>query len=191
MRDPSIRCFIAIELPDSIQKVFEEIQNKLRSKIRNASWTKFGNFHLTLKFLGDVKQNRFSEICNGIENVSKKHEPFPLYFGGIGAFPNITRPRVLWIGLKKGESTTTRLGKELNSEMVHLGFKNERRFHPHVTLARIRSYVNLSSLSDLLEKYDTLQNTKHTVNEIVLVKSELHPSGAVYTPIKKFQLSRR
>lgn len=191
MRDSAIRCFIAIELPDSIQKVFEEIQTTLRSRISNASWTKLGNFHLTLKFLGDVKQNRISEICNTIENITKKYDPFSLHFGGIGAFPNISRPRVLWIGLKQGTSTTTRLGQEINSEMMHLGFKNERRFHPHVTLARIRSHANLSGFMELFEKYDTLQNTKLTVKEIVLVKSKLHTSGAVYTPLRKFQLSRR
>lgn len=191
MRETSIRCFIAIELPDSIQEIFEEIQTTLRSRISHASWTKLGNFHLTLKFLGDVKQNRISEIGNTIEYISKKYEPFPLNFGGIGAFPNIPRPRVLWIGLKQGTLTTTELGQEINTEMIHLGFKNESRFHPHVTLARIRNPVNFSGFKDLFEKYDTLQNSKLTVNEIVLVKSKLHPSGAVYTPIKKFQLSRR
>lgn len=190
MRDSSIRCFIAIELPDSIQRIFEEIQNVFKSRISNASWTKLGNFHLTLKFLGDVKQNRISKICSVVDNISNEHASFRLCFGGIGAFPSMSRPRVLWIGLKQGVSQTTRLWQKINSEMLHLGFKNEKRFHPHTTLARMRSRENLSRHKDLFCKYDSLPNTILTVNEIVLVESKLHPSGAVYTPFKKFQLSR-
>ncbi len=190
MRNASIRCFIAIEVPDCIQQVFEETQNALKSSISKASWTRFGNFHLTLKFLGDVKQDRISEICDTIENVSKKHETFTLDFGGIGAFPNMLRPRVLWIGLSHGKADTTELARAINSELAHLGFKYDSRFHPHVTLTRLRKHVNLERLKSLFQKYQTLQDALMTVDEVTLVKSDLHPSGAVYTPIKKFQLGR-
>lgn len=190
MTTASIRCFVAIEIPESIQNVFVEMQNALKSKINNASWVKLGNFHLTLRFLGDVKNEDIDEISNTIEGVALNHQPIRLDFGGIGAFPNLTRPNVLWVGLKIGRTPVTTLGVKLNKAMFKLDFKDERRFHPHVTLARLKNRVSLASSMTLFEKFDTLQNAFLTVNEILLVRSELQPSGAIYTPIKRFKLGR-
>ena len=103
------RCFVAIEIPEYVQRVFEKIQNELRSEIGKASWTRIGNFHLTLKFLGDVKQDSIPDVCNAINNVAIKQKPFTLEFGGIGTFPNFSRPRVLWIGLKRGSENNNRV----------------------------------------------------------------------------------
>ena len=190
MKTAYIRCFIAIEIPSCVQRVFEKIQNELRTEIGKAVWIRFGNFHLTLKFLGDVKNNSISEIRNAIEKVAIKQKPFALDFGGIGTFPDFSRPRVLWIGLKQGGKITTSLSRDINNALIHADFKKDIRYHPHVTLARLRHQIDLRGYVDLFEEYQTLQHASMPVGEIELVKSELHPNGAVYTPMSRFHLGR-
>ena len=184
------RCFVAIEIPVHVQRVFEKIQNELRTEIGKASWTRIGNFHLTLKFLGDVKKDSISDICNAIDKVAIKQKPFSLEFGGIGTFPNLSRPRVLWLGLKQGVKITTGLSKYINNALFHWNVKKDGRFHPHVTLARLKQSMDLRKYIDLFEDYQTIQNTSMAVDEITLVKSELHPNGAIYTPISRFHLDK-
>lgn len=184
------RCFVAIEIPVHVQRVFEKIQNELRTEIGKASWTKIGKFHLTLKFLGDVKKDSISDVCNAIDKVAIKQKPFYLEFGGIGTFPNLSRPRVLWIGLKQGGNITTGLSKYINNALFHCDVKSDERFHPHVTLARLRQQKDLREYVDLFEEYQTIQNTSMAVDEITLVKSELHPNGAIYTPMSRFHLGK-
>lgn len=190
MKNIYIRCFVAIEIPVHVQSVFEKIQNELRTEIGKASWTRIGNFHLTLKFLGDVKKDTVSDVCNAIDKVAKKQKPFSLEFGGIGTFPNMSRPRVLWLGLKQGAKETTGLSRYINNALFHWDVKKDGRFHPHITLARLRQSMDLRGHIDLFEEYQTIQNTFMAVDEITLVKSELHPNGAIYTPISRFHLSK-
>ncbi len=190
MKTVYIRCFVAIEIPAPVQSVFEKIQNELRTEIGRASWTRIGNFHLTLKFLGDVKKDSISDVCNAIDKVAIEQKPFSLEFGGIGTFPNLSCPRVLWLGLKHGVKTTTGLSRYINNALFHWDVKKDERFHPHVTLARLRQSMDLREYSDLFEKYQTIQNTFVAVNEITLVKSELHPNRAIYTPINRFHLGK-
>ena len=98
----SIRCFVAIEIPEPIQNQLARIQGTLRKQIQKASWVKPGNIHLTLKFLGDVDPDELESIGEAIEGVALHHSSFPLRIGGVGAFPNLARPRVMWAGVKVG-----------------------------------------------------------------------------------------
>ena len=178
-----IRCFVAVEIPESIQALIRPVQTHLQSQIRKASWTKQGNFHLTLKFLGDVRPEAINDISEAIQRVTDTHSPFSIAFGGIGAFPNLARPRVIWMGMKQGASTVSRLAKAVNLELAHLGFSTDNRFHPHLTLARLRTAMNLEPLKNILRKYDTIDGGSMRINEITLMQSQLHPNGAVYTPL--------
>ena len=178
-----IRCFVAVEIPASIQALMKPVQTHLQSQIRKASWTKPGNFHLTLKFLGDVRPEAINDISEAIERVTETHSPFSIAFGGIGAFPNLARPRVIWMGIKQGASTVSRLAEAVNLELAHLGFSTDNRFHPHLTLARLRTAMNLEPLKNILRKYDTIDGGSMRVSEIALMQSQLHPNGAIYTPL--------
>ena len=190
MKPDSIRCFAAIEIPERIQALLAEVQDAFRPKIEKASWTKQGNFHLTLKFLGDVKSRTINEISAALQKIVKSQTPFSIEIGGIGAFPNLERPHVLWVGLKQGIPLTVKLARAINHELVKFGFEKDTRFHPHLTLARLRDQVNLNTFISLFKKFETLDGTLLTVNKITLVKSELHPSGAVYTPLKLCELGK-
>ena len=184
-----IRCFVAVEIPKPIQELLEPVQTELRSQIPKASWTKSGKFHLTLKFLGDVHSETIDAVSEAIQRVSDTHSPFSIVFGGVGAFPNFSRPRVIWVGVKQGESIVSCLAKTLNLELELLGFPSDNRFHPHLTLARLRTAINLEPLKDILRKYNTINGATMRVNEITLMQSQLHPSGAIYTPLSSCHLS--
>ena len=188
-KSETLRCFVAIEIPQPIQTLLKNVQTRLQSKIRRASWTKSGNFHLTLKFLGDVHSETIDAVRKAIQDVADVQTPAPIVFGGIGAFPNLYRPRVLWVGVKQGASIVSRLAKAVDLELKHLGFPTDDRFHPHLTLARLRTPMNLEPLKNMLRQYDTIDRAVVNVKEITLMRSELHPNGAIYTPLKVCRFS--
>lgn len=179
-----IRCFVAVEIPEPIQALLKPVQTHLQSQIhKGTSWTKPGNFHLTLKFLGDVHPEAIHDVSEALQRVIDRHPPFSIDFGGIGAFPNLARPRVIWIGIKQGASTVTRLAKLVNHELTQLGFSTDNRFHPHLTLARLRTATNLEPIKNILRKYDTIVGGSMRVKEIALMQSQLHRNGAIYTSL--------
>ena len=191
MRPDSIRCFVAIEIPERIQAILSEVQSAFRPRIQKASWTRRGNFHLTLKFLGDVDENSINDINSTVEEIVENDQPFCIEIGGIGTFPNLYRPRVLWVGLTQGAKETTTLANTIVCELKKFGFSNDRRFHPHFTLARIRENINMKAHTEIFNKFETIAGTMMDVRHISLVRSELHPSGAVYTPLHIYSLGRR
>ena len=185
----SVRCFVAIEIPEPIQALLKPVQTRLQSEVRKASWTKQGNFHLTLKFLGDVKTEAVDAISKTVQNVANTQKSFSIELGGIGAFPTLARPRVIWIGVKHGAATVSHIAKAANLELKHLGFPTDNRFHPHLTLGRLRTPVNLKPLKSVLDKYNTIDGAIVNVNEIIVMQSQLHPNGAIYTPLNVCQFS--
>ena len=201
-----VRCFVAIEIPKPVQALLKPIQTHLQSlgksrdpdhrddalsPIRKVSWTKSGNFHLTLKFLGDVHSEAIAAVSEAVENVAATQTPFSVEFGGIGAFPRLARPRVIWVGLKHGAATVSHLAKAVNLELKSLGFPMDNRFHPHLTLGRLRSPTNLQPLKSVLRKYDTIEGATVSVNEITVMQSQLHSNGAIYTPLNVCHFSAR
>ncbi len=185
----TIRCFVAIEIPQPIQELLKPVQTCLQPDIRRASWTKPGNFHLTLKFLGDVQSETIGVVSEAIQKVVAAQVPFSIAFGGVGAFPNFKRPRVLWVGIKQGDLIVSRLAKSVNFALKQLGFPIDNRFHPHLTLARIKTPMNLESLKDVMRQYDTIDGAGLNVNAITLMQSQLRPNGAIYTPLNLYHFS--
>ena len=184
-----VRCFIAIEIPKPVQTLLKSVQTRLQPEIRKVSWTRSVNFHLTLKFLGDVRSEAIDAVREVVENVATTHPPFVIEFGGIGAFPTLARPRVIWVGIKNGAATVSHLAKAVNQGLKHLGFPMDNRFHPHLTLGRLRSPVNLQPLKNVLRKYETIDDATVYVNEVTVMQSQLHSNGAIYTPLNCFRLS--
>ncbi len=186
-----IRCFVAVEIPRAIQNLLLAIQQQLHEEPQIAggkpSWTKSGNFHLTLKFLGDIQTEAVGEVSTALQAATATQAPFQIEFGGIGAFPNMSHPRVVWVGIKSGATAVARLAASINRQLNYLGYSSENRFHPHLTLARLRNRVNLKPLLHLFKKYDTIDEATMTVHEITFMQSRLHPTGAIYTPLKIVQ----
>ena len=186
----AIRCFVAIEIPDAVQGRLAQIQEKLRRQIEKGSWVKPSNIHLTLKFLGDVDPVDLELIGETVESVAMRHSSFLLRIGGVGAFPNLARPRVMWTGVKVGKEQVCNLAKDIDLALSRCGFSREtKKFNPHLTIARMKGRVDLRSHAPQYHQYDRIDGAETTVNTISLIQSRLHPQGAIYSTLQSYPLT--
>lgn len=184
-----MRTFIAIELPERIKKKIEEVQAPLRKTDTFVSWVKPTNIHVTLKFLGEVPEEKINEVFSATGKALEGAKKFTMSLKGMGAFPDFRRPRVIWIGAGSGEKELSYLANRIEEEMEKIGFpKEDRKFSAHFTIGRVKSPKNIEKLMELVKLSD-FQTEEIEVNEVVVMKSQLHPAGAIYTPLKKMQLS--
>lgn len=183
MQADKIRAFIAVEIPDHCKEAMQRIQDGFRSTRGRVSWVRPEGMHITLKFLGDIEERRIPEIEGEIREVCAGRPAFPVCLRGTGVFPDLRRPRVLWIGMREGADELKELFADLDLRLARMGFAREdRAFHPHVTLGRIKLIQNLQGFSALVEKNREAEAGSMTADSVCLIQSELHPEGAVYTP---------
>ena len=185
-----IRCFIAIEIPETIQNQLARIQGTLRKQIQKASWVKPSNIHLTLKFLGDVDPQDLESIKEAIQRVAIRHRSFSVRIGGLGAFPNLARPRVMWTGVKAGGERTSALARDINMALSDYGFSlDTKRFNPHLTIARVKERIDLRPHANQYRRYDRIDGAEMSVDTISLIQSQLHPTGAIYSTLQSYSLT--
>ncbi len=183
-----MRTFIAIELPDSIKKKIGEVQAPLKKTDTFVSWVKPGNIHVTLKFLGEVPEDKIDSVYAATEKAVKGAKRFTMSLKGMGGFPNLRRPRVIWIGAGSGEAELSHLAGRIEEEMEKIGFpKEKRKFSAHFTIGRVKSPKNIEQLAAQVASSDFLTE-EIQATEVVVMKSQLNPSGAIYTPLKKVPL---
>ncbi len=178
-----LRLFIAIELPLRIQQVLEEIQSILKEIETDIKWTKADNIHLTLKFLGYVENSQIKAIKDKMNLAVEGFRPFDITLAkNVGVFPRISYPRVIWVGIDKGENEVINLQKKLEDEINELGFEKEKReFTPHLTLGRVKSLK--SKKEDLIQAIQSIHtNEEHKLNvsKLTLFKSILRRTGPIY-----------
>ncbi len=183
----SIRAFVAIELDETIKAALRTAQNELkRSPVSHiGKWVSPQSIHLTLKFLGDIPESQVLPIGQALQRACAGFQPLAISLTEMGCFPNAQRPRVIWVGVGGNLDALSQLQRAVESEINPLGFEPERRgFTPHLTLARIRDRARSSErqeLGQLLTKVRVDPSVGMTVQELRLMRSELRPTGAVYT----------
>jgi 2'-5' RNA ligase len=178
-----IRAFVAVRLsPDVAANIFE-IQTQLKQTLRGIRWVNRENFHFTIKFLGAVQEENVPSIMEGLEQVGDSMPQFRIISGGIGVFPDIRRPRVLWVGLE-GEDLKS-LALEVERRLEPLGFeKEERDFKAHLTLGRWREFTgSREPLKQELERWKDHPFGESWISEMVLFRSVLRREGAIYSPL--------
>lgn len=185
-----MRTFIAIELDNHIKDKLNELIQKLERHQCRIKWTKAHAMHLTLKFLGEIPEEKAGPIGEALSSAVKDYHSFTLHIKGTGTFPVHSRhPRVLWVDIQKNE-TLQSLQKTLDKKLEKLGFPREKRkFHPHLTLGRVKSNFNIKDLLLDLEAYNQTDFGKMEVNNVILFKSTLKPTGAEYTKLIESRLS--
>ena len=181
-----IRTFIAIEIPSRIRERIAQLQERLLAVDCQASWVKPANIHLTLKFLGDISRVRMSDVISGVERAGAAGAPFELEIEGCGCFPSPRNPRVFWIGLHEDETNSlAKLYAAIESEMARSGFTRDKKpFSPHLTIARLRSPRNARVLAEQLQSIG-FEAERFTTRDVIVMKSDLNPSGSIYTPLAK------
>ncbi|RKY88617.1 RNA 2',3'-cyclic phosphodiesterase [candidate division KSB1 bacterium] len=182
-----IRCFIAIDLPGSLKKKIGEIQAKLKGSGADVKWVKPDNIHLTLKFLGEITPEKVEEVKASLDGISVKK--MEISARNVGAFPSLKRPRVIWVGIEKGLEKLKDFSNIIEKEMQKIGFEKEKRsFKPHLTIGRVKSQRNIGNLVKEIGLIEEFETEPFIPEEFILMRSDLKPSGAEYTPIKKYRL---
>ena len=158
------------------------VQEALASTGANLKPVERENIHLTLKFLGEIPPHKVDEVAELVKEIS--FEPFEFKVEEVGVFPNHRRPATIWAGISEGVSEVTRVFEELDIKLGKHGFERERRkFHPHLTIARVRSGKNRDQLVEELMRLETKEFGEITADRVVFKKSVLTPSGPIYTTL--------
>jgi RNA 2',3'-cyclic 3'-phosphodiesterase len=185
-----MRTFIAIEIPSEIKSALAALQTELRRAGADVSWTKPENMHLTLNFLGEVDERRIVEVEKACILSAAGFQPFTLSLNDTGVFPNARQPRTLWAGLSGAVENIVEMHVRLDERLALIGFKpEEKEFHPHLTIGRLKSNKKTHELLALAEAHP-LPALSFAVTEMVLMKSELHPAGSEYTPMARAHLNK-
>ena len=180
----TIRTFIAVEMPENIISGIRDLQRNLKAFGVDIRWIRPENIHLTLKFLGDVQADDMDSISGVISGTAEGGSPISLQAKGIGVFPGVKRPRVLWVGLTGQLELLSKLQKTLDVNLKGIGFPPEKRpFKGHLTIGRIKTKMNSKIFVDALMAFRSFETETFVADRIVLFKSELKPNGAVYTDL--------
>ena len=182
-----IRCFVSIDIdnPDLLTRLVR-IQRSLEDSGAEVKTVEKENMHITLMFLGDVEESRLGNLINKITEISFK--PFKIEFKGVGAFPSISRPRVVWAGVSKGLEQLNLVYKDLETRVSGMGFElGDKGFSPHITLARVRSGRNRDKIVRLLKELENDLLGEMIARHIRLKKSLLTSKGPIYSTITQSQ----
>ena len=185
----SIRTFIAIELPEEIIASISKIQESIRSYGFKVRWVRPQNIHLTLKFLGNVRVAETEAIGRALLASVNGFAPLAMTAKGIGVFPGIKRPRVLWVGVGGQINELIQLQQALDEKLAGLGFPREKRaFKGHLTMGRVQAKIDPKRLLEAIKEYDGFESEPFVADKMILFQSELHPAGAIYTKLMEAPL---
>lgn len=183
-----IRAFIAIKLPEFVLVKVVEVQNLFKSKGIHITWVKPEKVHLTLKFLGDIEPSDVELIVSAISECTKHNDPANLFVKGAGVFPDLRRPRVLWLGIGGDIQKLIAFQKNLDERLFDASngrFKPEERpFKGHLTIGRIKDKINSDSLINALRQIGLTETGAFKADALHLIQSRLTSSGPVYTTLK-------
>jgi len=186
----SWRVFCAIELPEATRKLVLRHITRLREAVPDAkaSWSRDANLHLTLKFLGEIPQLSVADFSAAASRAVAGLTPFTIRLERSGVFPGHGTPRVLWIGSNDAAEKLGELHARLNDEAAQQGFeKDDRPFHPHLTLARLRQPRHARALAEVHQQME-FEPLEIEVSELLVIRSELSREGSKYTVISRHTL---
>jgi len=194
--DALIRTFLAVELPRPCKTRLASLEGEFAGLAPILKWVPSDLVHITVKFLGGVPQSRLAIVEEGAAAAASRVQPFSLQLSGLGAFPNERAPRVIWVGLAvdRGYEALRHLFQNVEDELAIRGFeREERRYSPHLTLARTRDQVAPAERRRLGETLSGVQtwyrtNERFEVGALVVMRSDLARSGPIYTPLATLPL---
>ena len=181
-----IRAFIAIDLPDDVQECLRQVSDQLQAQLSGipVRWVAPENIHLTLKFLGDVSLGNLGMLKEILQAEALAQKPLEVSIGGLGAFPKMRRPRVIWVGVEAPPELLA-LQRGIDAQTARVGYTpDERDFSPHLTLGRVSRNAtpqDVNQLGDVLSAQKIGFLGVARVRQVHLFRSDLQPGGAVYT----------
>ena len=187
-----MRLFIAIDINEEVRKSLGDLQQQLQSKVdikkSDVKWVDPDRVHLTLKFLGEVKDQRTVELFGAVKTVADRHKRFELDIESVGYF-GARSAKVLWVGTGRGKDSLCRLQKDLAKELASVGWPEEpRQFAGHLTVCRIRNTKAGIKLAALSEDYRDFWAGSIEADSVSVYQSQLRPAGPVYTRLAEYKM---
>lgn len=187
-----MRVFIAIDLDEQVRKALGELQRNLCAKTdlneKDVKWVDPEIMHLTLKFLGEIKDAELAEVCRTAGQVADRHQGFELQIQSVGTFGGKS-PRVLWVGTGQGSEPLAKLQKDLETALGKLGFGQEKRqFTGHLTLCRIKNPKAGAELAKAAKEYCDAKLGISFVDAVTVYQSQLTGQGPIYTAMGNYKL---
>lgn len=186
------RLFLALDVDDAVRKRLMHAMQALKQVVPKARWCREDALHLTLWFFGTLPLTAVTEIAAAVGPVAQETAAFACCLKGIGGFPSLVRPRVVWAGVGEGSAAVMTLAQRVREALELAGFGAEARaFVPHVTLARIneRSALDAEMLERALPGAATREFGSSEIDRLVLYSSELQPAGPVYNVVDSWELA--
>ena len=184
-----IRTFVAVLLDEELRHRISDVQEHAMKLAPGVKWVSPANFHVTLKFLGDVRRNKLSFVQAAIDEIAGKLTAFDLSIRGMGVFPTPQRPRVIWVGVEEGREQLFALAEAVEDRMVQAGFeKEEKPFRSHITIGRVKEAKPVDGLVEGLQAIGTSGLGVQRVASIAVMQSVLRPGGPGYTPLSVHNL---
>lgn len=186
----TIRTFVAVELEPAVIQRAGDLVERLQTSQADVKWVEPHNRHLTLKFLGEIPAAETAAVCRAVGEVAKRFPPIVIGCRGAGAFPDAHRPKTVWLGVELGRDQLAALQTALEEALAELGYPPEaRRFHPHLTLGRVRSGgPALRELGRLIREQADFDAGRCTVQETVVFASHLDRAGPTYEALGRARL---
>ncbi|QJA06306.1 RNA 2',3'-cyclic phosphodiesterase [Thermosulfurimonas marina] len=183
-----IRCFLAVSLPEDLKEILREIQGRLAAETSGVRWVRPEGFHLTLKFFGNIPEEKLPALVRAAERVLQEFRPFELVLEGLGFFPESGPPRVVWVGLSGELEPLLEMERRLSRAFAKLGFPPEKRpFHPHITLGRVKDGRRSRELRARAAEI-RVPPGRFRLDHLTFYQSKLHPEGALYSVLKEVPL---
>ena len=180
-----MRAFLAVDVDRRLSYKIQKIQKDLIKTDAPLKLVDSENLHFTFKFFGEINSTQIRHITNITEEKLENYHAFPLHIKGTGVFPHPGYMRVVWLGIED-PTKFSELQKDLDHEFGKMGFKKERSYTPHLTIARVKGSHNKEFLADKLKELQDIEIGEMSVEKLVLKKSELTPVGPIYTDIHEF-----
>lgn len=185
MDSEKIRCFVAFPFSEESKCFLEKVIKKLKPSVSNVKWVKREQMHLTLHFFSALSLEEVGEVSQIVDKVSQRFSSFPIELENLGVFPSWNKVRVIWVGLNpEGKKKVEEVFLALEEELGKLGFSQEnRKFTPHITLARSRDPFSVAA-----DSWELSQPFPTELTELAFIKSVLTPRGPLYQPLGSFSL---
>lgn len=186
----TIRTFIAVELSQTVRSRAADLIAQLARTSVKVKWVEPDKMHLTLKFLGDVPEKQIATVCSSVAEAVRAIPGFSIECRGAGAFPRVSRPRTVWLGVGQGTAQLVEVHEAIDKALAKVGFPREgRKYKPHLTLGRVRdSGRGLWALGDLVQQNKDFVAGESLIQHVVVFASELTREGPIYSVLGRAEL---
>jgi RNA 2',3'-cyclic 3'-phosphodiesterase len=185
-----VRTFVAVLLAHDLKEEISKVQEQVKKLAPDVKWVAPENFHVTMKFLGNVREDDLPAVFASADETVRRFEPFEMSVSGLGAFPNARNARVVWVGLEEGRQQLSEIARAVDEDLDVLGFEREDKpFKAHITIGRVKESRFLDGLAKGIGEVRAENLGVQNVSEIVIMKSDLLRGGPVYSPLHVCRLS--